>query len=446
MKTSAIILAAGLGTRMNSDLPKVMHKIAGRPMLLYLLDTLSELELEKVVLVLGPNMEQVIDLVSGSGFKVDIVIQDERLGTGHAVKQAKKNFSEYKGNIVVLYGDSPLIGTNTIKKMINTRNETINPAVVVLGFSPNDASGYGRLILDKPNSVKKIVEEKDATKDELANRLCNSGIIVADGRIFFDLIEDLSCENIKKEFYLTDVIGIARARGRECLVVEGIETELMGINTRAELAVAETITQNHLRQVVMEKGATLIDPSSVYFCYDTIVGKDVVIGPNVFFGPKVRVSDGVEIKAFCHLEGTTINKNCTVGPFARLRPGSNIGEDVHIGNFVEIKNASLGRGVKVNHLSYLGDAKIGERTNIGAGTITCNYDGYNKSETVIGSQSFIGSNTALVAPVVVGDNAIIGAGSVITKDVQDNALSLTRAEQKDIPNYGSKLKRMRKRN
>ena len=446
MKTSAIILAAGLGTRMNSELPKVMHKIAGRPMLLYLLDTLSELELEKVVLVLGPNMEQVIDFVADSGFKVDIVIQDKRLGTGHAVKQAKKNFSGYKGNIVVLYGDSPLIGTNTIKKMISTRNETINPALVVLGFSPNDVSGYGRLMLDKPNSVEKIVEEKDATKYELANRLCNSGIIVADGEILFDLIEELSCENSKKEFYLTDVVGIARARGRECLVVEGTETELMGINSRAELAVAETITQNYLRQIVMEKGATLIDPSSVYFCYDTIVGKDVVIGPNVFFGPKVRVSDGVEIKAFCHLEGTTINKNCTVGPFARLRPGSNISEDVHIGNFVEIKNASLGRGVKVNHLSYLGDAQIGERTNIGAGTITCNYDGYKKSGTVIGSQSFVGSNTALVAPVVVGDNAIIGAGSVITKDVQDNALSLTRAEQKIIPNYGSKLKRMRKRN
>ena len=446
LKTSAIVLAAGLGTRMNSELPKVMHKIAGRSMLLYLLDTLAALDLEKVVLVLGPNMGQVSDLIAESGFKVDIVYQNERLGTGHAVKQAENILSGYKGNIAILYGDSPLISIDTIKEMIGARNRTINPALVVLGFSPNDVSGYGRLVLDKSNSVEKIVEEKEATQDELAIKLCNSGIIIADGEILFDLIGDLTCENIKKEFYLTDVVGIARARGRDCLVVEGTEVELMGINSRAELAVAETITQNYLRQVAMEKGATLIDPNSVYFCYDTILGKDVIIGPNVFFGPKVKVGDGVEIKAFCHLEGTRINKNCTVGPFARLRSGSNISEDVHIGNFVEIKNASLGSGVKVNHLSYLGDAKIGDKTNIGAGTITCNYDGFKKSVTDIGSESFIGSNTALVAPVKVGNNATIGAGSVITKDVEDNALSLTRSEQKNIPNYESKLKPMKNKN
>jgi bifunctional UDP-N-acetylglucosamine pyrophosphorylase/glucosamine-1-phosphate N-acetyltransferase len=310
----------------------------------------------------------------------------------------------------------------------------------VLGFRPFDASEYGRLIVDNAGNLEAIVEAADANEDELSNDLCNSGVMVIDGTILFDLMSSLSNKNTKSEFYLTDIIKFSRQSGRDCGFVEGDEEELLGINSRAELALAETIIQDRLRESAMENGATLADPSSIYFAYDTKIGRDVTIGPNVFFGPGVEICDGAEVRAFCHIEGAFIENNAIIGPFARLRPGADIGEGVHIGNFVEIKNATLAAGVKANHLAYIGDTKVGKKANIGAGTITCNFDGYKKSMTDIGARAFIGSNTALVAPVKIGQNSITGAGSVITKNVEDSALAITRVEQKVIKNYAERLK------
>jgi bifunctional UDP-N-acetylglucosamine pyrophosphorylase/glucosamine-1-phosphate N-acetyltransferase len=439
-ETAVVLLAAGLGTRMNSILPKVLHPIAGRAMILQLLDSLTDIDPDRIVLVIGPDMGLVSDAIAAAGYDFEVVIQRYRLGTGHAVQQTEKVLSDFKGNVLVLYGDSPLITSKTLVKMLDARAMQHNPAVVVLGFRPFDASEYGRLIVDNAGNLEAIVEAADASEDELSNDLCNSGVMVIDGTILFDLMSSLSNKNTKSEFYLTDIIKFSRQSGRDCGFVEGDEEELLGINSRAELALAETIIQDRLRESAMENGATLVDPSSIYFAYDTKIGRDVTIGPNVFFGPGVEICDGAEVRAFCHIEGAFIENNAIIGPFARLRPGADIGEDVHIGNFVEIKNATLAAGVKANHLAYIGDTKVGKKANIGAGTITCNYDGYKKSMTEIGAGAFIGSNTALVAPVKVGRNSITGAGSVITKNVEDSALAITRVEQKVIKNYAERLK------
>ena len=438
--TAVVVLAAGLGTRMNSILPKVLHPIAGRPMILQLLDSLAEIEPDKIVLVIGPNMEPVSDAVAAAGYLFEIVIQQDRLGTGHAVQQAQKSLLGFKGNVLVLYGDSPLITSKTLTNMLGARSAQNNPAVVVLGFRPLDRGEYGRLVLDKTGNLEAIVEAADANEDEILNDLCNSGVMVIDGTILLELVSKLSNKNLKGEFYLTDIIKISRQYGRDCSVVEGDEEELIGINSRVELALAETIIQDRLRELAMANGATLNDPSSIYFSYDTKIGQDVTIGPNVFFGPGVEICDGVNIRAFCHIEGAFIEHNAIIGPFARLRPGADIGKNVHIGNFVEIKNSTLANGVKANHLAYIGDTKIGEKANIGAGTITCNFDGHKKSMTDIGARAFIGSNTALVAPVKIGQDATIGAGSIITKDVEDGALALTRSKQKMVDNYVKKLR------
>jgi len=439
-ETAVVLLAAGLGTRMNSILPKVLHPIAGRAMILQLLDSLTDIDPDRIVLVIGPDMGLVSDAIAAAGYDFEVVIQRDRLGTGHAVQQTEKVLSDFKGNVLVLYGDSPLITSKTLVKMLDARAIQRNPAVVVLGFRPFDASEYGRLIVDNAGNLEAIVEAADANEDELSNDLCNSGVMVIDGTILFDLMSSLSNKNTKSEFYLTDIIKFSRQSGRDCGFVEGDEEELLGINSRAELALAETIIQDRLRESAMENGATLIDPSSIYFAYDTKIGRDVTIGPNVFFGPGVEICDGAEVRAFCHIEGAFIENNAIIGPFARLRPGADIGEGVHIGNFVEIKNATLAAGVKANHLAYIGDTKVGKKANIGAGTITCNYDGYKKSMTEIGAGAFIGSNTVLVAPVKVGQNSITGAGSVITKNVEDSALAITRVEQKVIKNYAERLK------
>ena len=439
-ETAVVLLAAGLGTRMNSILPKVLHPIAGRAMILQLLDSLTDIDPDRIVLVIGPDMGLVSDAIAAAGYDFEVVIQHDRLGTGHAVQQTEKVLSDFKGNVLVLYGDSPLITSKTLVKMLDARAIQRNPAVVVLGFRPFDAAEYGRLIVDNAGNLEAIVEAADANEDELSNDLCNSGVMVIDGTILFDLMSSLSNKNTKSEFYLTDIIKFSRQSGRDCGFVEGDEEELLGINSRAELALAETIIQDRLRESAMENGATLIDPSGIYFAYDTKIGRDVTIGPNVFFGPGVEICDGAEVRAFCHIEGAFIENNAIIGPFARLRPGADIGEDVHIGNFVEIKNATLAAGVKANHLAYIGDTKVGKKANIGAGTITCNYDGYKKSMTEIGAGAFIGSNTALVAPVKVGQNSITGAGSVITKNVEDSALAITRVEQKVIKNYAERLK------
>ena len=439
-ETTAIVLAAGLGTRMKSELPKVLHAIAGRAMILQLLDSLSTIKPEKIVLVLGPEMDAVSEAVSEAGFTVETVIQQDRLGTGHAVRQAESVLAGYTGNILVLYGDSPLITAETMADVLDARTGKDNPAVVVLSFRPFEPGDYGRLNLDEAGGLVSIVEAKDASDDELANDLCNSGFMAIDGALLSDLTAKLSNDNAKGEYYLTDLVGLATEAGRNCAFVECDEEETIGINSRSELAEAETILQDRLREAAMANGATLINPASVYFSHDTKIGQDVMIDSNVYFGPGVKICDGVHIRAFCHIEGAFVENNAIIGPFARLRPGAYIGEDVHIGNFVEVKNATLAAGAKANHLSYIGDAKIGPKANIGAGTITCNYDGYVKSMTEIGAGAFIGSNTALVAPVKVGDGAITGAGSVITKNVDADALAITRSEQKIVDGYANKLR------
>ncbi len=438
-ETTAIVLAAGLGTRMKSELPKVLHAIAGRAMILQLLDSLSTIKPEKIVLVLGPEMDAVSEAVSEAGFTVETVIQQDRLGTGHAVRQAESVLAGYTGNILVLYGDSPLITAETMADVLDARTGKDNPAVVVLSFRPFEPGDYGRLNLDEAGDLVSIVEAKDASDDELANDLCNSGFMAIDGALLSDLTAKLSNDNAKGEYYLTDLVGLATEAGRNCAFVECDEEETIGINSRSELAEAETILQDRLREAAMANGATLINPASVYFSHDTKIGQDVMIDSNVYFGPGVKICDGVHIRAFCHIEGAFVENNAIIGPFARLRPGAYIGEDVHIGNFVEVKNATLAAGAKANHLSYIGDAKIGPKANIGAGTITCNYDGYVKSMTEIGAGAFIGSNTALVAPVKVGDGAITGAGSVITKNVDADALAITRSEQKIVDGYANKM-------
>ncbi len=439
-ETTAIVLAAGLGTRMKSELPKVLHAIAGRAMILQLLDSLSTIKPEKIVLVLGPEMDVVSEAISEAGFTVETVIQQDRLGTGHAVRQAESVLAGYTGNILVLYGDSPLITAETMADVLDARTGKDNPAVVVLSFRPFEPGDYGRLNLDEAGDLVSIVEAKDASDDELANDLCNSGFMAIDGALLSDLTAKLSNDNAKGEYYLTDLVGLATEAGHNCAFVECDEEETIGINSRSELAEAETIMQDRLREAAMANGATLIDPASVYFSHDTKIGQDVTIDSNVYFGPGVEICDGVHIRAFCHIEGAFVENNAIIGPFARLRPGADIGEDVHIGNFVEVKNATLATGAKANHLSYIGDAKIGPKANIGAGTITCNYDGYVKSMTEIGAGAFIGSNTALVAPVKVGDGAITGAGSVITKNVDADALAITRSEQKIVDGYANKLR------
>lgn len=432
-KTAAIVLAAGLGTRMRSELPKVMHPVAGHPMVNHLLDTLAKLDLEKVVVVVGPDMPDLEDAVAPHA----TAVQYERLGTGDAVKTGIEALGPFKGNVLVLYADTPLISEQTLNAMLEARQTVegrFSPTVVVLGFLPGDPGTYGRLIVDEEDGdLLAIVEANDASPEELDIPLCNSGVMCFDGDFLPSLLSRLSNDNAKGEYYLTDCVGLAREDGFNCAVVEGDEEELIGVNSRIELALVETIAQDRLREKAMKGGATLIDPSSVYFSYDTKIGKDVLIEPNVFFGPGVTIGNKAHIKGFCHFEGANIKTAAVVGPYARLRPGTHLAEGAKVGNFVEIKNADVEAGGKVNHLTYIGDAHIGAGANIGAGTITCNYDGFMKFKTVIGAGAFIGSNTALVAPVTVGKGAIVGAGSTITRDVGENDIVTTRAESKSVP-------------
>jgi bifunctional UDP-N-acetylglucosamine pyrophosphorylase / glucosamine-1-phosphate N-acetyltransferase len=441
--TAAIVLAAGIGSRMRSGLPKVMHAIAGRPMVEHVLATLAEAEIAPVVAVIGPDMEVVAKAVSPRA----CVIQKDRLGTGHAVLQAKPALANFKGDILIAYGDTPFVASETLRKMRAARTrENKNgqkPDVVVLGFSPKDPGAYGRLIVG-PEGLERIVEAKDATPAEREVRLCNSGIMLADAAVLWELLADVRPNNAKGEYYLTDIVGFARKAGHGCAVVEGDEDELMGINSRVELAEAEAIFQRRLRRHVMENGATLTAPDTVYFSADTKVGRDVEIGPFVVFGPSVDVADNVTIKAFCHIEGAHISEGAVIGPYARLRPGANIGPDAHVGNFVEIKNARVEQGAKVNHLSYVGDARVGAKANVGAGTITANYDGFNKSHTDIGAGASIGSNTVLVAPVKVGDGAMTGAGAVVRKDVPVDALALNEGSQQNRDGFAAKYRAKKK--
>lgn len=421
-KTAVVVLAAGLGTRMNSARPKVMHAVAGRPMISHVLSTVAALGADRAVVVIGDEMTDVATAVAPH----PTVIQSPRLGTGHAVAAARPLLADFDGDVLVMYGDTPLVSADTLRRMLDARTAAPQPAVVVLGFRARDPGGYGRLIVDGSGGLQEIVEAKDATPEQRAIDLCNSGVMAIDGRRLFGLLDRVGNDNAKGEYYLTDIIAIARGDGLMCAVVEGDEDEFIGVNSRADLAHVEAIVQGRLRTAAMAGGATLIAPETIFFSHDTRLGRDVVVGPNVVFAPGVTVGDSVEIRPFCHLEGVTIENGALIGPFARLRPGARIGPSAHIGNFVEIKNASVEAGAKVNHLTYIGDARIGAKANVGAGTITCNYDGYFKSHTDIGAGAFIGSNTCLVAPVRIGDGAIIGASSAITKDVPADALAVTR--------------------
>ncbi|MBK8173809.1 MAG: bifunctional UDP-N-acetylglucosamine diphosphorylase/glucosamine-1-phosphate N-acetyltransferase GlmU [Rhodospirillales bacterium] len=438
-KTAIIVLAAGLGTRMKSSLPKVMHPIAGRPMINHLLSSLQPLDPERLVVVVGEEMRAVGDAVA----PWPTVVQAQRLGTGHAVMAARSVIEGFDGDVLIVYGDTPLLSTQTLARMLDARRAESAPAVVVLGFRPADPGAYGRLVVGADDRLEKIVEAKDASANELAIGLCNSGVMAVDGARLFALLDRVENTNAKGEYYLTDIVGLARQSGAVCRVVEGDEHELIGVNSRAELAVVEGLAQAELRARALAGGATLTDPSSVFFSYDTELGRDVVIGPHVVFAGGVCVADDVEIRSFCHLEGVSIASGAKIGPFARLRPGAAIGPDAHIGNFVEIKNASIESGAKVNHLTYIGDARVGAGANVGAGTITCNYDGFFKNHTDIGVGAFIGSNTALVAPVKVGDGAIVGAGSVIARDVAADSLVLTRGALTHKDNWAREFRERR---
>jgi bifunctional UDP-N-acetylglucosamine pyrophosphorylase/glucosamine-1-phosphate N-acetyltransferase len=435
---AVVILAAGQGTRMRSDTHKVLHPIASRPLLLHLLDRVDALGADKRVVVVGKGREQVEAAIAGR--EVSVAVQAEQKGTGHAVQQAAEALAGYDGPVLVLYGDTPFVEAETLRRMLDRLDGGGGPGVVVLASSPADPAKYGRIILGEGDRIAKMVEFRDATEEERAVRLCNSGMMAARARDLFRWLDEVSNDNAAKEYYLPDVVNIAAAEGREAVVIEGDPYETAGVNSRAELAHLELEWQRRRREQVLDEGATLIDPESVWFAYDTRLGRDVTVEPHVVFGPGVEVADGANIKAFSHIEGAIIGAKASIGPFARIRPGTRLGDRTKVGNFVELKKAEIGEGAKVNHLSYVGDATVGARANIGAGTITCNYDGFGKYRTVIGAGAFIGSNTALVAPVTIGDGAVVGAGSVITEDVEADALAVERNEQKGIAGWAKKFR------
>ncbi|WP_324074049.1 bifunctional UDP-N-acetylglucosamine diphosphorylase/glucosamine-1-phosphate N-acetyltransferase GlmU [Sphingopyxis sp.] len=434
-KIAAIVLAAGKGTRMKSDLHKVLHPIAGRPMLLHLMASVDELSPAKKVVVVGDKADQLEAALAGSAV---LAVQDPQLGTGHAVQQGEAALAGFDGDVLILYGDVPFVPAATMQAMIDRLNAPDAPAVVVLAFEPADAQQYGRVITEG-DYVTKMVEHKDATDAERAVRLCNSGLMAAKSADLFALLARVTDDNAAKEYYLVDIVNIANADGRHCAVVVTDPYDVAGINSRGELAGLEGEWQARRRVQAMADGASLIAPDTVWFAWDTELGRDVLIEPNVFFGPGATIADNVKIRANCHIEGAIVGAGCEVGPFARLRPGTILGEKAKIGNFVETKKAVLGKGAKANHLTYLGDVTVGAGANIGAGTITCNYDGYFKYRTEIGENAFIGSNSALIAPVKIGRDAIVAAGSAVTLDVADGELRLVRAEQLVKPGWADRF-------
>lgn len=427
-----IVLAAGKGTRMKSDLHKVLHPIAGRPMIEHLLASAAELGPQQQVVVAGHGREQLEKALAG---RATIAVQDPQHGTGHAVQQAEGALAGFTGDVLILYGDVPFVKAETMRAMIDRLHGADNPAVVVLAFEPENALQYGRVIAEG-GVVRKMVEHKDATDAERACRMCNSGLMAVRSDELFGLLARVGNDNAQGEYYLTDIVNVANADGRTCAVVVTLDAdEVAGINARAELAEAEARWQAKRRLAAMADGATLVAPETVWFAWDTVLGRDVTVEQNVVFGPGVTVADNVVIHAFCHIEGARIEPGVSVGPFARLRPGAVLEEAARVGNFVEVKNSTLHKGAKANHLTYLGDADVGEGANIGAGTITCNYDGYFKHRTVIGPRAFIGSNSALIAPVKIGADAIVAAGSAVSRDVGDGELRLVRAEQLIKPGW-----------
>ncbi len=435
---AVVILAAGQGTRMRSDTHKVLHPIASRALLLHLLDSVDGLGADKRVVVVGKGRDQVEAALEGR----DVIVahQAEQKGTAHAVLQAAEALRGYDGTVLILYGDTPFVHAATLQRMLDRLDGSDGPGVVVMASRPADPASYGRIILGDGDRIAKMVEFRDASPEERAVTLCNSGMMAVRAPDLFRWLGQVGNDNAAGEYYLPDVVNIAAAEGRTAVVIEGDPYETAGVNSRAELAHLELEWQRRRREQALHEGATLIDPESVWFAYDTKLGRDVTVEPHVVFGPGVQVADGASIKAFSHIEGASIGARATVGPFARIRPGTELAERTKVGNFVELKKAVVGRGAKVNHLSYVGDSEVGEAANIGAGTITCNYDGFGKYKTVIGAGAFIGSNTALVAPVSIGEGAIVGAGSVITRDVDADSLAVERSEQKGIAGWAKRFR------
>jgi bifunctional UDP-N-acetylglucosamine pyrophosphorylase / glucosamine-1-phosphate N-acetyltransferase len=439
---TVVVLAAGQGTRMRSPRPKVLHPLAGRPLLGHVLAVAAELAPARTVVILAPEMAAVEAEIARGPLPARIVIQEPRRGTGHALMVARPELPA-GGEILVLYGDTPLITAATLAGLLEARRQA-DAAVAVLGMRPPDPAGYGRLAFDD-HGLARIVEERHADAGLRREGLCNAGIMALDAARLAPLLEGLELRPEKNEYYLTDIVERACARGWACAAIEGPWVEGLGVNSQAQLAEAEAHMQQRLRAAAMAAGATLIAPDTVHLCWDTALQPEVEVGPYVVFGPGVRVGEGARILPFSHLEGVSLARRARIGPFARLRPGSVVGEGARIGNFVEIKNAQLEPGAKVNHLSYIGDATVGAAANVGAGTITCNYDGFAKHWTTIGAGAFIGSNSALVAPVSVGEGAIVGAGSTITRDVPDAAIGVARGEQRNLQGGAARFRQRRAR-
>ncbi len=436
-----VVLAAGKGTRMKSDKPKVLHRIAGRTMIGHVLAALDPLGPERRVVVISPGQDDVAAEVA----PVETAVQREPRGTGDAVRAALGALDGFEGTVLVAFGGDPMCGTDTMRKLVAAREGDNPPDVVVLGFRTDNPDRYGRLVQDDSGRLERIVEVSEAHTIDRPVRLYNAGIMAIDGGKLADLLAGLTSNNAKEEFYLTDIVALARGRGGYVTVVEAPEEETLGVDSRADLAKAEALMQRRLRAAALEAGVTLVAPETVFFSHDTVIGRDSIVHPNVTFGPGVRIGIGVEIKSFCHLEQASVADGAVIGPYARLRPGAEIGNGAHIGNFVEVKAASIGAGAKANHLSYIGDASVGAGANIGAGTITCNYDGFNKFRTEIGAGAFIGSNTALVAPVSIGDGAIVGAGSTVTKSVPADALAVVRGEARLVAGGAARFRSKRKK-
>ncbi len=436
---AAVILAAGHGTRMRSATPKPLHAVGGATMLAWSVALARAVGADRIVAVVGAHAPEVGAAARALG--VDVAVQEPPLGTGHAVKAAEPALADHTGLVAVLYADTPLIRAETVAAAFETLEG--GASLAVLGFEPQDPGGYGRLILDQDGGLERIVEAKDATAEERAVGLCNSGVMAAPGPVMFELLSEVGNDNAKGEYYLTDLAALTRGRGLRAAVVRAQADEVLGVNSRVDLAAAEAAFQRRARQAAMDAGVTLMAPETVFFSADTQLAADVTVEPHVVFGPGVVAERGAVIRAFCHLEGCRVREDAHIGPYARLRQGADIGAHARVGNFVEAKNARLDEGAKASHLTYLGDADVGAGANIGAGAITCNYDGFAKHRTVIGAGAFIGSNTALVAPVRVGADAMVAAGSTITSDVAPAALAIARGDQRAIPDGGARFRARR---
>ena len=423
IRRAAVILAAGQGTRMRSPLPKVLHRIGGRTMLDRAIDAAYEVGCERVIVVVGNHSPAVRETATKRVGAENIVTQDPPMGTAHAVTVAREVLAGFDGKVIITYADSPLMAAKVLEPVF-----ALDADMAVLGFEAADPAAYGRLVLEG-DKLNAIVEMRECTPEQLKIKACNSGVIACDRELLFSLLSEVKNENSKGEYYLTDIVGLARARGLQPRVTMALENEVLGANGQAELAVIEKVWQDGVRKAFMDNGVHMPAPETVFFSYDTAIAPGVTIEPNVVFAEGVTVATGAVIRAFSHLEGATVGEGALIGPYARLRPGAVIGRDAHIGNFVEVKNLTIGEGAKANHISYLGDGSVGAGSNIGAGTIFCNYDGYFKYKTTIGERAFIGSNTSLVAPVTIGDAAMTGSGSVITEDVAPGALAFERAQQ-----------------